>query len=293
MYCSHFDRKIRSFTISPYLDELSDSSTPKYKILPIPEGITSGFEEHDSIAISFSELALYQECGLQFRLKQRLNFPTQIASELGYGNAVHHIMRQIAEQAKVAGKIPTDKQILSILNKSFYLPFSNASAIERLRKAAKSLVDDYIENHSDDLHRVWATERTFELQIDGGLLHGRADVILDGEGSSDALAIVDYKTPSLDYKDDIFKFQLAVYAAAARGEGLIVNVAYLHSLKDSNRDEVDVSSESVELAVEKIGTLVHGIKNGEFTPNPLPDRCKRCDVRRICKHATCNPVDLM
>ena len=53
----------------------------------------------------------------------------------------------------------------------------------------------YIDKHESDLHRVWETERPFELHLGGVTVTGRADVILDREdGVPTALAIVDYKT---------------------------------------------------------------------------------------------------
>ncbi len=64
-------------------------------------------------------------------------------------------------------------------------------------------------------------------------------MILDREeGVVGNLGIVDYKTANDGKNDDVFAFQLAVYAAAGRGEGLDVKAAYLHSLKDSLRKNV-------------------------------------------------------
>ena len=56
-------------------------------------------------------------------------------------------------------------------------------------------------------------------------------MILDREGSRvEHLAIVDYMTSNDPRADDIFAFQLAIYASAGRGEGLAVDAAYLHLL---------------------------------------------------------------
>jgi hypothetical protein len=74
-----------------------------------------------------------------------------------------------------------------------------------------------------------------------GIVNGRADVILDGEGGvSDALALVDYKTATDAGADDVFAFQLAIYAAAGRGEGINVRAAYLHELASGVRHPVDI-----------------------------------------------------
>ena len=64
-----------------------------------------------------------------------------------------------------------------------------------MREKARKLVFKYVNEHQDDLLRTWATERPFELYLDGVVVSGRADVIYDEhDGVPDNLAIVDYKT---------------------------------------------------------------------------------------------------
>src|SRR6266536_3462075 len=99
-------------------------------------------------------------------------------------------------------------------------------SVRRLRRT--------VTTYSSDLLRVWETERAFELHLAQGVVHGRADVVLDNEGGhAGRLAIVDYKTTADAGADDVFAFQLAIYAAAGRGEGLNVEAAYLHELSNA------------------------------------------------------------
>lgn len=55
----------------------------------------------------------------------------------------------------------------------------------QLKDAARRLLTEYATTHGDDLHRVWETERAFELHLDGVIVQGRADVILDYKTSTD------------------------------------------------------------------------------------------------------------
>ena len=104
-------------------------------------------------------------------------------------------MRAVAEATKATGAIPGPAEIDAILDESFFLPTANKPAHRQLKDAARRLVGTYAREHPDDLHRVWETERPFELHLDGVVVNGRADVILDHEdGVPTALAIVDYKT---------------------------------------------------------------------------------------------------
>jgi len=77
------------------------------------------------------------------------------------------------------------------------VPAANKPAHRQLKAAAKRLVVSYVKDHAEDLHRVWETERPFELHLDGLTISGRADVILDMEGGVPAsLAIVAGSYPS-------------------------------------------------------------------------------------------------
>ena len=64
-----------------------------------------------------------------------------------------------------------------------------------MRERARQLIFKYVKDHRTTCSRTWATERPFELYLDGVVVSGRADVIYDEhDGVIDNLAIVDYKT---------------------------------------------------------------------------------------------------
>ena len=118
-------------------------------------------------------------------------------------------------------------------------------------------------------------------------------MILDREGGKIGhLAIVDYKTANDPKTDDMFAFQLAIYAAAGRGEGLIVDAAYLHALKEGERRGVPVDNVAVKVARKRAEVLIEGIVAGEFPARPEASKCRKCDMRAICKHAKCGKYDL-
>jgi DNA helicase-2/ATP-dependent DNA helicase PcrA len=158
--------------------------------------------------------------------------------------------------------------------------------------AAKKLIARYLGEYREDLERIWVTERPFELHLDGGTVSGRADVILDREGGRpDHLAIVDYRTAQDTQVDDVFAFQLAIYTAAGRGEGLQVDAAYLHQLKDGVRRAVAVDETATAAAKTRAEGLIQGLRERSFAPRPERVRCRQCDARAICVHAACSKVD--
>ena len=268
---------------SPYYRELAHLETEPEQI-QLPAIEPSNDSAGDPIALTYSELAMFIDCGLAFRLRELIGFEPRLAPELGYGKAVHHVMRAVAEATQASGRVPTPDEIDRILDASFFLPSANKPAHRQLKHAARRLVTAYAQRHEADLYRVWETERPFELHLDGVTVSGRADVILDKEdGVPTALAIVDYKTSTSGSALD-HALQLQVYADAGRREGLDVRGAYVHDLKEALREPIPVDREAVSQAETTVASAAGQIRAREYRPNPGM-RCRRCEVRTICRHA--------
>lgn len=268
---------------SPYHSELALLSVEPDRIRPpVIESETGG--EGDPILLSYSELAAFIDCGMAFRLRDLIGFQPRLAPELGYGKAVHHVMRTVADATRASGQVPSPTEIDAILDESFFLPTANKPAHRQLKDAARRLVATYARRYEDDLHRVWETERPFELHLEGMTVAGRADVILDREGGiPTALAIVDYKTST---SGDVLEhaLQLQVYADAGRREGLDVQAAYVHDLKAAAREPVTVDQDAIDRAEVTVADAAAQIRVREYQPNPGA-RCRRCEVRTICRFA--------
>jgi DNA helicase-2/ATP-dependent DNA helicase PcrA len=265
---------------SPYYLELADLEAAPEDVR-LPDVDTDANDEDDPISITYSELATFLECGLAFRLRNLIGFQPRLAPELGYGKAVHHVMRTVAEATKATGRVPTPAQIDEILDASFFLPSANKPAHRQLKDAARRLVSTYVDKHEADLYRVWETERPFELHLDGITVSGRADVILDKEnGVETALAIVDYKTSTSGEPAD-HALQLQIYADAGRREGLDVPGAYVHDLKRASREAIDVSGDAVAGAEDSVALAAERLRARDYKANP-GHRCRRCEVRTIC-----------
>ena len=267
---------------SPYWAELSDLEVDPSRIrlprLDSPDGDTPG----TALPLTFSELAAFLECGMAYRLRNLIGFQPRLAPELGYGKAVHHLMRAVAERTQSTGRVPGPVEIDEILDASFFLPTSNKPAHRNLKDAARRLVTDYAANHAEDLHRVWESERPFELHLEGVTVMGRADVILDREhGVARALAILDYKTSVHGDVDD-YALQLQVYSDAGRREGLDVRGAYVHDLKSGSRSGVDIGDRALGGAEGTVLGAAARLRDRGYAVNP-GTRCRTCEVRTVCK----------
>lgn len=244
-------------------------------------------DDDDKPTYTFSELAAYQSCPLSFRFRTGLGLQPPVAKEIGYGKAVHHVLRRVADLVKERGTLPSASAVEAIFEREFYLPHADRPAYQEMRRRAAALVGQYLTDFADDLERVWEVERPFELHLPEANIAGRADVILDREdGQVGALALVDYKTKTDADQDPVHALQLAVYTAAARGEGFEVRAAYLHDLaapKAEARKSVPVGKPEVAKARKEASELAGGIRGRQFTARVGP-HCARCDVRWVCKH---------
>ncbi len=269
---------------SPYWQEVvaeagetdADDLTP-----PIIEARSGG--SADVLEVTFSEIASFLDCAMAYRLRNLFGFQPRLAPELGYGKAVHHVLRMVAEQTKASGDVPSAAELDQLLDSNFFLPAANKPAHRQLKEAARRLVTSYATDHPADLHRVWETERPFELHLDGITVSGRADVILDKEGGvPTALAIVDYKTStSVDADHDL---QIQVYTDAGLREGLDMRGAYVHDLKAGERTPVDVTPAAVAGAETVVLEAAERLRARDYAPDP-GKKCRTCEVRTVCGSA--------
>jgi DNA helicase-2/ATP-dependent DNA helicase PcrA len=291
VYLSHMAQTAKlKASPSPYLCEVAklNNGIRSYRKLPLPEAPEKMLEpELAPLEVNFSDLAAYENCGYLCRLVSSFGFQQQIVVELGYGRAIHHVLHSIAETARRTKRLPSAKQIQRMLDEEFYLPFADRSGFNRMYASARRLVDRYLERYREDLSRVWETERPFQIHFPEGTVSGRADIILDQEeGRPGRLAIVDYKTAKNAEDDDRFHFQIAVYAAAARGEGLDVAAGYVHELQQGNREGVDVSIEANTRCVARAAQAMKGIRARSFNPKPVEHNCRKCDYHLVCRHSS-------
>lgn len=174
--------------------------------------------------------------------------------ELGYGKAVHHVLREVAEFVGRRKRVPNVHELDRLFDDGFYLPAANRFAYAEMRNQARKLVDRYVADWEDDLHRVWEVERPFELHLGAVTVIGRADVIIDHSDGEERLSIVDYKTATGDGEQH--GFQLQVYSDAGRREGLTVERAFVHGYARSR------SSRTLKRSAARVATSSCSAENG-------------------------------
>jgi DNA helicase-2/ATP-dependent DNA helicase PcrA len=278
---STFDRLQRNQSPSPFLVHVGGPSLQPLSSLPDPPPPDTSGQEDEVLEITFSELASFLDCGKAYRFRTLLGFQPPLVPELGYGKAVHNVLREVAEHVRRSGKRPTPKQLDRIFDDDFYLPAASKTGHRQMKESARKLVDRYLDEWGDDLLGVWEVERPFELHLPGAMVIGRADVIIDHSDGEERLTIVDYKTATNEAEQH--EFQLQVYTDAGRREGLTVERALVHDLRSATRLDVPVDDSEIAQAEDLVLDLVSRLKAKQFRPNPDAERCGRCDVRSMCR----------
>lgn len=277
---AHQKVKTQTVAASPYIQEVKATFDEK---LSYPEDWANGqvVISEDLLQITYSELAEYLNCGMSFWLRNRLGFPPEIVEAIGYGNAVHHLMRLIAEESTKRGRPLGESDVDRLLATEFFLPFAGKTLSENFRVSAKKIISKYLDEYGQELSHVWETERPFELAVPGAIISGRADVIIDkGIPGQESLSLLDYKT---GVGDQDFSLQLQIYAEAGQREGLTIKDAYVHDMKDAERITVDITDSARQRAISIAAEAAAGIKNRDFEAKPSKSKCGMCDVRAICR----------
>jgi DNA helicase-2/ATP-dependent DNA helicase PcrA len=145
-------------------------------------------------------------------------------------------------------------------------------------RAAAELRQRIAERAEERLGRA-VVDQLGGLFLDGVIVLGRADVILDHEGGvPTALAILDHKSSTATGADHGPRLQ--VYADAGRRAGMDVRGAYVHDLKAGARATVDIGQEALVAAEASVQDVAERLRARDFTPSPGPV-CRRCEVRTI------------
>lgn len=233
------------------------------------------------IRITYSELAQYLKCGYAYRLRSVLGFLPRLAPELGFGKAVHHMMRTAAVETVKLGRPLTVDEAKDIVDGDFFLPAANKSAHRVMKASAQRMLESYLGDPArrEQLLRTWETERRFTLNLPVVIVEGRADIVFSSEDGTQRLSLIDYKTASGLQDHDI---QLQVYADAGRREGLVIEDAYVFDMKTSTQIEVPVDPASIERAEKTVTAAADGLRHRLYPPTKEKTHCRTCDVSDIC-----------
>ena len=163
-----------------------------------------------------------------YLLRNELGFMPPMQTEIGYGNAVHHVMRLVAEHTQRPAGADARARSTTSSPTDFFLPFANKAAHKEMREKARELVHRYVTDYSGRPaphlgHR--ATVRALPAGRRGQrprrrrLRRPRRRARQPG-----------HRRLQDHHGGEIKPLQLQVYADAGRREGLTVGGAFIHDL---------------------------------------------------------------
>jgi len=267
---------------------------------------------------SYSQLAAFEKCPLQYKFAFILKVPTRGKSVFSFGKTMHNTLYEFLKMANEE----TSNGQASLFSKKSQIPKSksqnpklkiNFKTLEKLYE--KNWIDEWYENQKqkDDYFKkgkdilkefyktnfenppaggppkilkigdALALEMPFNLKIGGHTLYGVIDRI---DQLPDGVAIIDYKTGKSKNKLDFeSKEQLLIYQIAAE-EVLHLKpkqLAYYY-LDDGKLASFLGTESDLQKQKEKIIELAGKIKNSEFEATP-GWQCQYCDFKDICDFA--------
>jgi len=263
---------------------------------------------------SYSQLAAFEKCPLQYKFGFILKVPTRGKAVFSFGKTMHGTLHDFlkfinegtkSEQESLFGnpiavkKNNGDFEELTRLYDKNWIDewYDSKSEKEAYYKNGKRILKDFYERFSKDKSAVLkingqvALELPFNLKIGGYTLFGVIDRIDKVEGSPSTssgqlCSIIDYKTgQSKDKLDFEAKEQLLIYQIAAL-EVLHLKpkqLAYYY-LDDGKFASFIGTEQELVAQKEKIINEIEKIKNSEFEPTP-GWQCQYCDFKDICDYA--------
>ena len=228
------------------------------RLPPVPK------TETPAIAISFSELKYLLECPYQFKLRFMYGFNPPIHEALGYGKGLHDALAEMHKRA-LAGDVPTKAEAEDLVDRHLHTPYAYPALRDQLRRAAVKALNNYFDEHGEDLTRTVHSEKQIEVVVAPGVtVDGRVDLIKRLE--TDEVSIVDFKSTEDAQKTATTRDQLSVYALGYQeltGESADrIQVLNLDEKGDHLNEAVD--AELLDAIRTKIEAVATNIRADQF-----------------------------
>jgi len=252
---------------------------------------------------SFSQLAAFQKCPLQYKFNFILRVPVKGKAVFSFGKTMHQTLFEFfkqrtrpSSQENLFGFKETAKkesglaELLSIYDKNWIEEwYEDKKQKEEYYQLGKKIVKDFYASFAKNPPKILkinnepALELPFNLKIGDNTLRGVIDRIDQAE---DGVVIIDYKTgQAKDKLEAEDKEQLLIYQIAAE-EVLKLNPSELayYYLNDNKKQSFLGKEMEKERLKEKIIQEIEEIKTSNFKATP-GWQCAYCDFKDICEFA--------
>ncbi|OQA62297.1 MAG: ATP-dependent DNA helicase PcrA [bacterium ADurb.Bin270] len=255
---------------------------------PIPQSLLPGIKKNTEDIYTASQIECYDRCPQEYNLRHVIGMPSDsfIAEKRDElpANVVGSIVHSVLE------KIPsnTDSNLESLVRRACLA--NGVGASEKALTAVHKVIDPFLKtDFAKNLGRG-KRELPFEWEIDGNLIIGSIDWLLDDNKN---LRIIDFKTDRLNKNEineraKMYELQMIIYALASESAtGKKIESTSLIFLDPGEVHITPVTDERRNLGTGQILDIISKIENGRFGKN-TDAPCARCPYKhnRICWMAT-------
>ena len=259
---------------------------------------------------SFSQLAAYSTCPLQYKYAFILKIPASTdKASLIFGRVLHNTLynfllpllseRKILQGDLFAGlekpsskskkgmaedNLLSEKRLMELYDE-FWQPdgYDSKEQREKYRTKGREALKRFLAAYKSEPSReIMFLEKKFSFKIGNDVIKGtidRVDKLADG-----TLEIVDYKTgkdkEKLEFKD---KRQLILYHLFLEEFlGAKISALSYYYLESGTKASFKATAKDIEKLRLEIAAEIAAIKTRDFTPTPSP-MCQFCDFNSICE----------
>jgi len=258
---------------------------------------------------SYSQLAAFQKCPLQYKFAFILRIPVRGKAVFSFGKTMHAVFHEFLKivnagqdlsqtnlfgfggaEAPIKQKDKDFKLLEEIYEKNWIDEwYENKSQKEEYYKLGKKIIKDFYEDFVKNPPKILkignalALETPFNLKMGGYTLNGRIDRI---DQSPEGVVIIDYKTGKArenleaDDKEQLLIYQIAV-EEVLKLKPKTLTYYYLNEYKKASFLGSDKDKENLK---ERVVQEIEKIKKSDFKPTP-GWQCSYCDFKDICDFA--------
>ena len=251
-------------------------------------------------AISFTQIAAFANCPLQYKFAHILRVPVFGKHQMSFGKTMHNALEQFCkayietqslEQTSLLktaehciSPIPSEEQLLEFYYQCWIDEwYPNDEVREEYRQKGRDKLIEYRAIIDISRPKIEFLEKDFTLKIGDISMKGRIDRI---DKLNDGYEIVDYKTGNpktkLDWDE---KKQLVLYALACErcfDPALEVKKVTYHYLEDNTSLSFMPSDKDKQKLIDEVISAVETMRQSTFDPTP-GFHCQYCDFRDICE----------
>jgi DNA helicase-2/ATP-dependent DNA helicase PcrA len=283
---------------SRFIDEIFTDEDSKAAIRTIIAPKKSAFDEPESApmagasditlqlpsSFSFSQLAAFEKCPLQYKFAHLLKIPTLDKGTLNFGKLIHATLETFIEAFKSKPDQPmTHEELLALYEQGWTGEwYEDADERERYHAVGREALTRAHARTVAEQPTPWMTEAPFTLKIGKYVLKGKIDRV---DKMPDGTAVIlDYKTgKSKERLEPGMKEQLRIYQLAlADAYQVKTSRMAFWFLRDDVQQEVE-PEEDLDATRATIEEKITALETSDFVPTPSEHVCKYCDFKDICR----------